>query len=177
MFREIGLLGEEHDRDSDQDSAQGYEHRRSEQATSSVRTAGSRRSTITSEKGPEDSEVSTHSQRAAEMQSSQPSEGRLTRWYSKLGGRPRIQTANSPAPAVSSISRLTMIALLVAIVLPGFGYNNGRGLVDISGANAGVVRTTYHSLDTRADSPTQVCKRWAHQGMFMPFDGWMRTWD
>lgn len=159
IFREVGLDNEHQDQDSDQDSARG-----SERATSDMRSATSRRNTITSEKDiHEDSEPSTSSQREAEMESPQ-SEGKIRRWYSRLspGGRPRIKTANAPPPTVSSLSRLTMIALLIAVVLPGFGYNNGRRLVDVAGANAGVVRTRYHSLDTRADSPTQVCKRWAH---------------
>ncbi|KAL8370111.1 hypothetical protein RB595_000471 [Gaeumannomyces hyphopodioides] len=103
-------------------------------------------------------------------------------WFSKLpmGRRPRIKAAASapPPPTVTSLSRVTMIAMLIAVVLPAFSYNNGRRKVEISGADAGVIngpsgrqrgwwqhqdRGQGSSLVPRANSPTQVCTRWAHQ--------------
>ena len=89
-------------------------------------------------------------------------------WYSRIvrNRRPQIPVSNAPPATVASISRMTMIALLIAVVLPGFGYNNGKGLVDINGADAGVVRDrqVQSSIERRASSPTDVCKRWSHQG-------------
>ncbi|EJT68665.1 hypothetical protein GGTG_13759 [Gaeumannomyces tritici R3-111a-1] len=103
-------------------------------------------------------------------------------WFSKLpmGRRPRIKAAASapPPPTVTSLSRVTMIAMLIAVVLPAFSYNNGRQKVGVSGADAGVVnsprgrrwewwqhqdRDRGSALVPRANSPTQVCTRWAHQ--------------
>lgn len=77
-------------------------------------------------------------------------------WYVKLATarRPKVRSVSSAPPAtVSSIQRFTMLALLIAVVLPGFGYINGREKI---GADAGVIRK-------RDDSPTDVCTRWAHQ--------------
>jgi hypothetical protein len=94
-------------------------------------------------------------------------------WYSRLtpGRRPKIRTAASaPPPGMSGISRLTTIALLIAVVLPGFGYYNGREKVAVSGADAGVIALRPKGfgpvLDTRAPSPTKVCKRWSQQSKF-----------
>ncbi|KAK0636614.1 hypothetical protein B0T17DRAFT_613323 [Bombardia bombarda] len=91
-------------------------------------------------------------------------------WYAKLapGRRPRIRSAASAPPStMPGLSRLTTTALLIAVVLPGFSYYNGRGQVSLAGADAGVVHyraeLVDHTLGTRADSPTQVCKRWGHQ--------------
>lgn len=97
-------------------------------------------------------------------------------WYSRLtpGRRPKIRTAASaPPPVMSGITRLTTIALLIAVVLPGFGYYNGREKVAVSGADAGVIQQRPKGfgpvLDTRAPSPTKVCKRWSQQSK-LPFD-------
>jgi hypothetical protein len=49
-----------------------------------------------------------------------------------------------------------MIAMLIAVIIPTFSYYNGQSRVAISGADAGAIRK-------RADSPTDVCIRWAHQ--------------
>jgi len=61
----------------------------------------------------------------------------------------------------------TTVALLIAVVLPGFGYYSGREKVVVSGADAGVLyeRPKGHGpvLDTRAPSSTQWCKRWSQQ--------------
>lgn len=88
-------------------------------------------------------------------------------WYSKLvtGRRSRIKTAGSATPpTMASLTRLSSVALLVAVVLPGFSYYNGREKVPLSGADAGVInRNTKPVLDMRADSSTAVCKRWSQQ--------------
>jgi len=103
-----------------------------------------------------------------EGEASSPSEKQP--WYSRLtpGRRPRIQTVATAPSNMSGLSRLTMIALLIAVVLPGFSYNNGRKTVDLSGAKAGVIKTPRSGsgpvLEIRANSPTDVCTRWSHQG-------------
>ena len=82
-------------------------------------------------------------------------------WYARLSPgqrRPRVKTASSaPPPTVSSLQRLAMIALLIAVVFPAFSYNNGRQTVQINGADAGVIAR-------RDTSPVNVCTRWSHQG-------------
>ncbi|KAM7216330.1 hypothetical protein V8F06_008252 [Rhypophila decipiens] len=88
-------------------------------------------------------------------------------WYTKLapGRRPRIKTVASAPPSTMS-TRLSTTALLIAVVLPAFSYYNGRAQVSLSGVDAGVIRSTgspIPALETRADSPTDVCARWAHQ--------------
>lgn len=81
-------------------------------------------------------------------------------WYAKLSPgirRPRVKAAsNGPPPAMVSLQRLTMIAVIIAILVPCFNYHGGRSNVDINGADAGVIRK-------RETSPTEVCLRWAHQ--------------
>lgn len=88
-------------------------------------------------------------------------------WFTKLvaGRRPRIKTAASaPPPTMSSFTRLTSVALFVAVVIPGFSYYNGQEKVALNGADAGVIRRKPDGpvLETRADSP-KLCKRWSHQ--------------
>jgi hypothetical protein len=94
------------------------------------------------------------------------------RWYSRLGRvrRPRIKTVSSaPPPSMSTITRLSSIALLIAVLLPGFSYYRGREEAAPNVAEAGVTYTTAAEaapvLESRAaeSSPTDVCKRWAHQ--------------
>ncbi|KAK1992882.1 hypothetical protein LX36DRAFT_554781, partial [Colletotrichum falcatum] len=84
-------------------------------------------------------------------------------WYAKLSQgyrRPRIKTASSaPPPTVSSLQRLGMIALLIAVILPAFSYNNGHQKIG-SGADAGVIRP-------RDTTPTDVCMRWAQQAALL----------
>ncbi|KAK8117088.1 uncharacterized protein PG998_005369 [Apiospora kogelbergensis] len=89
-------------------------------------------------------------------------------WLSKLSPkRPKIKSAaGAPPSAVSGLHRFTMIALLIAIFIPAISYRHGYEKVEISGADAGVIPPTSRSeivLDTRADSPVDVCLRWAHQ--------------
>ncbi|KAL2130363.1 hypothetical protein VTI74DRAFT_6567 [Chaetomium olivicolor] len=89
-------------------------------------------------------------------------------WYSRLSRVrcPRIKTVSSaPPPSLSTITRLSSIALLIAVLLPGFSYYQGGGEPAPTVADAGVIHTkpTGPVLETRAGSPTNVCKRWAHQ--------------
>ncbi|KAI2620667.1 hypothetical protein GGS26DRAFT_601619 [Hypomontagnella submonticulosa] len=88
-------------------------------------------------------------------------------WLSRLAPtrRPRIKTASSaPPPTTAGLHRLSMIALLIAIVLPTISYNNGRKKVEISGADAGVIPPASNpTIETRDNSPTDVCTRWAGQ--------------
>ncbi|KAM0279431.1 hypothetical protein ACHAQH_004591 [Verticillium albo-atrum] len=83
-------------------------------------------------------------------------------WYTKLAAgykRPRIKTvATAPPSSVSSLQRFTVIALLIAVVIPAFNYHSGQKQVDV-GVEAGVIQM-------RRTSPTEVCTRWAHQGKF-----------
>lgn len=92
---------------------------------------------------------------------------RKARWLSKLAQvkRPKIkEAASSPPPTMASLHRLTTIALLIAIVLPAVSYNSGRKKVDMSGADAGVIRSVPDIiLEDRANSPVDVCLRWAQQ--------------
>ncbi|KAI0125531.1 kelch domain-containing protein [Xylariales sp. AK1849] len=94
-----------------------------------------------------------------------------TRWLSRLASarRPRIKSPAGALPStMSAMHRFTLIALLIAIVLPAIRYNNGRKKVDISGADAGVIRRAPDVvLEDRADSPVDVCRRWAHQSAIL----------
>ncbi|KAI0395842.1 hypothetical protein F5Y17DRAFT_167977 [Xylariaceae sp. FL0594] len=90
------------------------------------------------------------------------------RWLSRLASvkRPKIQSSSTAPPlAMSGVQRLSLIALLIAVVLPAIRFNNGHTKVDVSGADAGVIREPIitSKLVTRDSSPTDVCKRWAAQ--------------
>ncbi|KAK4100769.1 hypothetical protein N658DRAFT_426893 [Parathielavia hyrcaniae] len=75
-------------------------------------------------------------------------------WSARLGSlkgksstrtrRPRIQTASSaPPPSMSTITRLSSLALFIAVLLPGLGYRRGHGDEATSNvADAGVTHTT-----------------------------------
>ncbi|KAI1503772.1 hypothetical protein F5X99DRAFT_89796 [Biscogniauxia marginata] len=90
-----------------------------------------------------------------------------TRWLSRLAParRPRIKTAASaPPPFALGLHRLSTVALLIAVFLPAISYNNGRRKVEISGADAGVIRDAPNIiLEHRQNSPADVCTRWAGQ--------------
>ncbi|CZR35073.1 uncharacterized protein FPRO_00805 [Fusarium proliferatum ET1] len=80
-------------------------------------------------------------------------------WYTILSnpkGRPRIKSTSGVSPGVSGLQRFTMLALLIAIILPAFSWRNGHSFSDINGANAGVIQK-------REISPTKVCTRWGLQ--------------
>lgn len=91
-------------------------------------------------------------------------------WYAKLTRvrRPRVKTVSSaPPPSLSTMTRLSSIALLIAVLLPGFSYYTGHEEAAPPVADAGVIHTpgpTGPVLEMRTDSPTDVCNRWAHQG-------------
>jgi hypothetical protein len=97
-------------------------------------------------------------------------------WFSKLvkGQIPAIKSsATAPPGSFSSVSRIALIAFLIAVVIPGFRYSSGGEKINISGADAGVIREGIlvdngSMLEGRADSPTDVCTRWAHQGISSP---------
>ncbi|TVY27341.1 Kelch repeat-containing protein [Lachnellula hyalina] len=88
--------------------------------------------------------------------------------FSKLvkGQRPVIKSsATAPPGSFPSVPRTALIAFLIAVVVPGFRYGNGI----ISGADAGLIPEGIlvdngSTIEGRADSPTDVCTRWAHQG-------------
>lgn len=91
-----------------------------------------------------------------------------TRWISRLTAlRPRVKppaSASPPPPAMSSLARVSVLALFIAVVLPAISYRNGHTTVEMSGADAGVIRNGPSVvLSSRADSPVDVCLRWAHQ--------------
>lgn len=81
-----------------------------------------------------------------------------TPWYAKLatGRKPRVVRTggSSPPPSpVQGLSTMTMLALAVAVMAPlyGRGGQDPAGVVD-----AGPIMK-------RANSPTDVCARWAQQ--------------
>lgn len=93
-------------------------------------------------------------------------------WYSKLGkgSRPIIKSsATAPPGPFSSMPRVALIACLIAVVVPGFRYG-GEDKVNISGADAGVIREAElvdnaSAIEGRQNSPTDVCTRWSEQSM------------
>lgn len=93
-------------------------------------------------------------------------------WYSKIvkGQRPVIRSsATAPPGSFSSVSRVALIAFLIAVVVPGFRYSSGSEKINISGADAGVIPEGIlvdngSTIEGRDNSPTDVCTRWAHQG-------------
>lgn len=79
-----------------------------------------------------------------------------TPWYAKvaIGRRPRVRTGSSAPPtSFQGLSRLTMIVLALALVIPIYGRDS-RDSVGIADAVPTV---------KRAKSPTDVCTRWAMQ--------------
>lgn len=90
------------------------------------------------------------------------------RWLYKLlpEKRPTIKSASTAPPTSGGLHRFVLIALIIAVVLPAIGYTNSRRrTVEVSGADAGVIREPIvrSALVDRANSPTDVCKRWAGQ--------------
>lgn len=90
-------------------------------------------------------------------------------WYSRLtrARRPRIKTVSSaPPPSLSTMTRLSSIALLIAVLLPGFSYYSGRQTAAPVVADAGVIHTPGPPgpvLEGRAGFLSDVCGRWAYQ--------------
>jgi len=82
-------------------------------------------------------------------------------------------STTAPPPPFSTLPRAALIILLVAMVVPGFRYGGGNDKVMMGGADADVIRTAEmvengSMIEGRQASPTSVCTRWAHQGMFEP---------
>ncbi|KAF2971055.1 hypothetical protein GQX73_g2505 [Xylaria multiplex] len=93
-------------------------------------------------------------------------EGESTRekpgWLSKLipEKRPKIKSAATAPPAqIAGLSRFTLTAILIAVVLPAISYNNGYSRVEVSGADADIIREPVARviLEDRADSSTDAC--------------------
>ncbi|ESZ97041.1 hypothetical protein SBOR_2586 [Sclerotinia borealis F-4128] len=86
-------------------------------------------------------------------------------------GRPIIATSNTPPMAFSTIPRVALLAFLIAVVVPAFGYTgrqkNNINVMNGNGADAGVLRGS-ESVDSgsmiegRANSPISICTRWSH---------------
>ncbi|KAI1323023.1 hypothetical protein F5Y16DRAFT_384945 [Xylariaceae sp. FL0255] len=94
--------------------------------------------------------------------------GERSRWLSKLTSakRPKIKAAAaSPNSTLVGLHSFSMIALVFAVLLPTVSFNNGKTKVEMSGAGASPIRTPMPgpTLENRANSPTDVCKRWAGQ--------------
>ena len=105
------------------------------------------------------SEADTPVQRTPifQRQNSAPAQPGYTRLPGSKG-RPRVKSASgSPPRAVAGLHRIAMIAMLIALVVPAFNYCSRQSAVDMSGAEAGPL------LRKRETSPTDVCRRWAHQ--------------
>ncbi|XXG98951.1 RNAPII degradation factor [Hypoxylon texense] len=147
MFKEVGLLEEEREDQSQHMAPEKYE-----ESDPGERVGSASEATSPVEKKSSDRE--------------EDSKGK-SRWFSKLAPtrRPRIKTASSaPPPSFAGLHKLSMIALLIAIVVPTISYNTGRKKVEISGADAGVIRPSrIPIIENRDNSPTDVCTRWAGQ--------------
>lgn len=98
-------------------------------------------------------------------------------WYSKLAkpSRPIVKSAASaPQATFSTFPRVAILAFLVAIVIPGISYRGtGKPNANIpaDGVGAGSTGGPEAMTDTiifekRADSPIDICTRWAHQSMY-----------
>jgi hypothetical protein len=92
-------------------------------------------------------------------------------WFSRIAkpSRPTIKSAASAPPgSLYTLPRSALIVFLIALVVPGFRYSTGTEQSNISGADAGVIRTSAlvdngSTLEGRQNSPTSVCTRWSHQ--------------
>jgi hypothetical protein len=86
-----------------------------------------------------------------------------------LPGRTKLVAVDSSPPPVplTNVPRFALLVFLVA-VLPAFLYipRSGSPRFAGSGAAAGMVKNE-KQIKERADSPTNVCKRWSHQGEFL----------
>jgi hypothetical protein len=91
-------------------------------------------------------------------------------WLHKLANKPRpmIKTSASTPPATfTSFTRVAMISLLIAVVIPGYRNIGREGDIPADGVGAGVIgrraESKFQPLETRADTPTDICTRWSHQ--------------
>lgn len=101
--------------------------------------------------GPNTITGSSHRQR----QDSMPAQPWYTR-FTKPNGRPRVKSASdAPPQAAFGFQRFAIISFIIAIVFPAFSFHSRRSKMDISGADAGLIRAR--------DISPEVCTRWAHQ--------------
>lgn len=113
----------------------------------------------------------------SELSSAEPAKkaGNIA-WLAKLakGQRPHLRSsASAPPGAFSTVSRSALIVFLIALVVPAFRYGSGKDNINISVAQAGVIRASEHVengslLEGRQATPTSVCTRWAHQSKYGP---------
>lgn len=94
-------------------------------------------------------------------------EGRSA-WLPKMakGSRPMIKSsASAPPGSFPTLSRTALIVFLIALVVPGSQYL-GKEKVNVVGADATptLLRESI-GMNKRENSNTDVCTRWAHQGM------------
>ena len=94
-------------------------------------------------------------------------------WFSKLGTRrPTLTTASSAPTTYSKMSKVTLIVLLVAAVVPRY---SGESRINIVGADAGVIREAElvdngSTIEGRKTTPTAICTRWSHMSMSCKFE-------
>jgi len=99
-----------------------------------------------------------------------PSKGKMA-WLGRLTTpkRPRIKTAASapPATTMSGLSKVGMMTMLIALVLPAVRYNTGGQTVE-AGVDARVMTQSAEPiLDIRQDSQPNVCARWSGQAALL----------
>jgi hypothetical protein len=152
VFREIGL-------DDDEENVQHSD------GTSSIGTQSSEEKEIRETTNRPSKSTPSSCERKNSVEEQSPRE--KSRWLSRLipEKSPKIRAAATAPPTMAGIHKFTMIALLIAVILPAIKYNNGRQKIEISGVDAGVIREPIvrSVLEDRANSPTDVCKRWAGQ--------------
>ncbi|KAK4172311.1 hypothetical protein QBC36DRAFT_77088 [Triangularia setosa] len=166
VFREVGL-------DTDEPNGPYFSEHESGEITGLASPTSTHRPDMaqgnTSDDGKDETEQPQSRDERDEAESSTSPSQRP--WYSRLtpGRRPRVRAVSSaPPPSVSSLTRLSTIALLIAVVIPAFSYyKDAEEVAPLAGADAGVIYYRQMKpgpiLETRADSPTKACKRWAHQ--------------
>ncbi|EAQ87800.1 hypothetical protein CHGG_04419 [Chaetomium globosum CBS 148.51] len=108
-----------------------------ESANRNADDAGRRETARRLTHGEEDGRVEPQSEPASPSPSQRP-------WYSRLPRvrRPRIKSVSSAPPSMSTITRLSSVALLIAVLLPGFSYYQSREETASNLAEAGVIQTT-----------------------------------
>lgn len=173
VFREVGLASED-ERLEGLDQPQQQDLRGPAPAAQNTRSATPRgRVTDGAEEGKEQQSSedpdALHTSQRQETGGQQPSSDSRTAsppqspttstktpWYARLatGSRPRVRTAsNAPPSPFQGLPTMTMLALAIAVVAPLYSRSSqdAAGIVDAG------------PIVKRADSPTDVCARWAHQ--------------
>jgi hypothetical protein len=91
---------------------------------------------------------------------------------SKIKARPMIKTRNSAPPGLLP-TRTTLLVLLLCVLVPGWRYGGGAAVAGV--IRGGQMVENGGVIEARQNSPTEVCTRWAHQGMlFWSRDGRLR---